>query len=159
MTALRLALALLLLAPYPAIAQTKPKSKARYCLTEVEIKAEQEIRHGIFLRESSAKCDSWIPGIRDGWDNFAAANSQRFDAANQKRIKAFLREFAADWQNEMNRSDGRIVTYHRHFPLTQGYCDNVAKLVKELAKGYRAFTEQAGTVQNEVIADFKVCRK
>ena len=138
-----------------AVAAAKPKR----CLSPPEIQAEQEVRHGIFLREAAKRCDEYTKGSRTAWDSFNAQAAPRFAKAVDKRLKAWQREFPEDWQRAMITADGRLVSYHRYFPLSRAYCESVNDLVQEVAKkGYTAFTKQAKTVQNEVIGDYKVCR-
>lgn len=140
----------------PAIAwAAKPKK----CLTKVEIRAEQEVRHGVFLRESARRCDKMIPGLRAIWDKFAEDAAPHFRRAMDKRTKAYQREYPESWQLTLTHSDDRLVTRHRHLPLTRAFCENVQGLLKEVEqKGYGRFGQQAATIQNEVRADYRVCR-
>lgn len=135
-------------------------AKPKKCLTTAEIQAEQEIRHGIFLREAASRCDTaYVKGTRQAWDTFYTQAAPRFGKAKDKRIKAWQREFPDTWQRDLTIADGRIVTYHRHFPLSRAYCEGVDDLVQLVVKkGYAGFSKQAKTIQNEVIADYKVCR-
>ncbi|MGE5506497.1 MAG: hypothetical protein ACM31L_18890 [Actinomycetota bacterium] len=147
-----LALALVL-AAQPALA--KPK----HCLSKGEVRSEQIIRHGVFLREAANACEgTYVSGVRKAWEDFVVRFNDRFKKANDDRIKAFQREFPDNWKRMITSADGQIVTYHRHTPLTKGYCENVDELVKELSGGFNAFTTQAETIQNEVLSDYKNCR-
>lgn len=152
----RLAFVLAVLCLLPGPAGAKPK----HCLTEAEIKVEQEVRHGVFLREASRRCgEELTPGTKQTWDGFAEKSAEKFNRATDRRAKVYQREYEDIWQRQLTYSDGRMVTYYRHFPLTRAYCENVKKLLDGVARrGYGAFAEQAATVQNEVLADYKICR-
>jgi hypothetical protein len=144
----------LLSAAFPA--QAKPKR----CLSPAEVVAEQEIRHGIYLREATGRCDSrLLPGAKARWQKFETANGQRFRNANQKRVRAWQREYPDDWQAQMNYADGRLVSYDRNIPLTAGFCENIDELMTTVEKrGYNGFSKQAKVVRNQVVADYKVCQ-
>ena len=139
-----------------ALAAPKPKR----CLSPAEVNAEQEIRHGIYLREAAGRCDSLLlRGAKARWQKFEDANGQRFRNANQKRIRAWQREFPEDWQDQMNFADGRLISYDRHTPLTEGFCENIDNLLKTVEKsGYNGFAKQAKVVRNQVVEDYKVCQ-
>jgi hypothetical protein len=134
-------------------------AKAKRCLSPPEIKAEQEVRHGIYMREAARRCDNdYVKGAYAMWQKFETANGAKFKAANDKRIKAWQREYPDDWQPKMNHADGRLVTFARHVPRTMGYCENIEEKLQDLdKKGYAGFTKQAKIVYNEVIDDYKVC--
>ncbi|TAN74091.1 MAG: hypothetical protein EPN20_02860 [Magnetospirillum sp.] len=134
-------------------------AKPKHCFSLPEITAEREIRHGIYLREAAQRCNGqYITGSYDMWQKFEAANGVKFKAANEKRRKAWAREFPDDWQYKINHADGRLVTYARNIPRTQGFCDNIDDLLHEVDKrGYGGFSGQAKRLQNEVTADYKVC--
>jgi hypothetical protein len=140
----------------PAVAAAKPK----HCLTVAELRAEQEVRHGIFLREASRDCEGeYVKGIRQKWQDFETKFGPKFRQQNDKRVRAFQREFPNDWRRLMTSADGRLVTYHRNTPLTRAYCDNVEELVQDITAGaYGVFADQAKTIQDEVIGEYKACR-
>lgn len=150
------AAAALLAAPVAGFA-AKPKR----CLVEGEVRAEQDVRHGVFLREASARCEGqYVTGTKKLWAEFIAKAGDKLGKANDKRAKVYQREFPDDWKHQLTIADGRIVTYHRHYPLTGAYCKNVERLIGDAArKGYAAFAKQAATVQNEVISEYKTCPK
>lgn len=135
-------------------------AKPKRCLSPAEVVAEQEIRHGIYLREASGRCDSrLLRGAKARWQKFETANGQRFRNANQKRINAWKREFPDDWQDQMNFADGRLISYDRHIPLTEGFCENIDNLLKTIeSRGYGGFSKQAKVVRNQVVDDYKVCQ-
>ncbi|CAA7626855.1 conserved exported hypothetical protein [Candidatus Terasakiella magnetica] len=135
-------------------------AKPKKCLSLPEITAEREIRHGIFMRESSNRCDGrFLRGSAQMWQKFEQANGTKLRAANGKRLKAWEREFPTDWRYKINYADGRLVTYDRNIPLTAGFCENVEELLQEVDKrGYAAFSAQAKLLQNEVVEDYKVCQ-
>ncbi len=149
-----LLLAFAVLSPSPAAA--KPK----HCFSAPEISAEREVRHGIYLREASQRCDGqYLKGSNAIWQKFEAANGTKFKSAVDRRKKAWSREFPDDWQYKINHADGRLVTYARNLPRTQGFCANIDDLLKEVDKrGYGGFSAQAKLLQNEVIDDYKVCQ-
>lgn len=145
----------LILAPAAARAASPKK-----CFSPSEIKAEQEIRQGIYLREAAGRCNErLLPGARDRWQKVEETNGQRFRSAVDKRKKAWTREFPDDWQYKINYADGRLVTYARNIPLTEGFCDNIDELLQTIEKrGYGAFNKLAGVVRNQVTDDYKVCQ-
>lgn len=149
-----LAAALSLSAAGPAVA------KVKRCFSAVEIRAEQEVRHGVFLRESANRCEGpWVVGMKPVWDDFALRFAAKLAKATDRRSKAYQREFPDRWPNVLTHADGRIVTYYRHFPLTRAYCENVNALVTEVGRrGWGGFSEQAKTIQNEVIGEVKACQ-
>ncbi|CAA7619871.1 hypothetical protein [Magnetospirillum sp. UT-4] len=138
----------------PALAQ----AKFSRCLQQDEVVVEQIIRHGIFLREAGGRCEDYQPGTAKKWTDFDAKNGARLKKQTERRIKVFQREFKADALKVMTYFDGRLVTYHRHYPLSAAYCRNVDKMLDAITKGgWGAFAEQASTVQNQVLQDYKVC--
>ena len=139
----------------PGPAAAKPK----HCFSRPEITAEREIRHGIYLREAAQRCDGqYLKGSNEMWQKFEAANGAKFKLAMDRRKRAWSREFPDDWQYKVTHADGRLVTFARNVPRTQGFCDNIDELLKEVDKrGYGGFSAQAKLIQNEVVADYKVC--
>lgn len=151
----RILAALLILAPAAAPAQVK----FNRCLSEAEVVTEQLVRHGIFLREAGNRCDEMTPGTAKAWKAFDAQFGERFRQQTDKRKKLFAKQFKDKPDQVRTYFDGRLVTYHRHYPLTQAYCTNVDKLLKDATKrGWKGFTDQAKTVQNEVLLDYKTCK-
>jgi len=134
-------------------------AKPKRCFSLAELRAEQEIRHGIYLREAAKRCDGrFLTGSNALWQKLETANATKFRAAMDKRTKAWQREFPEDWKDKINHADGRLVTYDRNVPLTQGFCDNIDELLQEMDKrGYGGFSAQAKLLRNEVIDDYKVC--
>ncbi|RAU22114.1 hypothetical protein CU669_10585 [Paramagnetospirillum kuznetsovii] len=154
-----LILTLGLLAVSAPVLSTLALAKPKACFSAPEITAEREIRHGIYMREAAKRCDGeYVKGTNAMWQKFEAANGTKFKSANDKRKKAWEREFPDDWVPKMNHADGRLVTFARNVPRTQGYCENIDEQLKELdKKGYGGFSAQAKVVHNEVIEDYKVC--
>lgn len=152
----RLVLAALLAAwVAPAGAQVKFDR----CLSPAEALTEQLVRHGVFLREAGNRCDEYRPGTAKLWRDFDARFGARFKQQTDKRKKLFAKQFKDKASQVTTYFDGRLVTYHRHFPLTTAYCTNVEKLLKDVTKrGWGGFTDQAKTVQNEVLLDYKICQ-
>lgn len=153
----RVLLAVLMVAPpiAPAVAQVK----FTRCLTQAEVLTEQLVRHGVFLREAGRRCDEYNPGTAILWKEFDTKFGERFKRQTDKRKRLFQKQFKDKATQVITYFDGRLVTYHRHYPLTGAYCGNVDKLLKDAAKrGWGAFTNQAKTVQNEVLLDYKVCQ-
>lgn len=148
-----LILALILL---PVAVRAAPKK----CFAAGEIKAEQEVRQGIFLREAANRCNEWLlPGARDRWQKIEATNGQRFRSAVDKRKRAWEREFPDDWQYKLNYADGRLVTYARNVSLTEGFCENIDELLQSIERrGYGAFSSLAKVVRNQVTDNYKVCQ-
>lgn len=143
--------AVLVLLAVPATARTR-------CFTEAEVLAEQLVRHGVLLREASGRCDEYLPGSAKLWTDFNQSFGPRLLQQTERRRKVFQREFANDWTRVMTYFDGRLVTYHRHYPLTLAYCTMINELLDENGKrGWKSFVEQAKTTQNEVLLDYKTC--
>lgn len=140
----------------PGAVLAKPKN----CFSTAEIKAEQEVRQGIFLREAAGRCNERLmPGARDRWQKIEAANGTKFRSSVDRRIKAWTREFPDDWKYQLNYADGRLVTYARNIPLTEGFCDNIDDLLTAIEKrGFAAFSKLSKTVRNQVTDDYKVCQ-
>ena len=132
----------------------------KHCFSVPEITLEREVRHGIYLREAAQRCDGqYIKGSYELWQKFEKANGTKFKTAVEKRKKAWQREFPDDWQYKINHADGKLVTYARNIPRTVGFCDNIEELLQEVDKrGYGGFSGQAKRLQNEVVADYKVCQ-
>lgn len=153
----RLILAAVLFANWvsPAAAQVK----FTRCLSQSEALTEQLVRHGVFLREAGNRCDEYNPGTVNAWKDFDAKFGTRMKQQTDKRKKLFTKQFKDKAVQVTTYFDGRLVTYHRHFPISTAYCANVERLLKDVGKrGWAGFTDQAKTVQNEVLADYKVCR-
>lgn len=140
----------------PVLAAPKPKK----CFTLPELTSEREVRHGIYLREASRRCQGrFLPDSVKTWDTFEEANGAKFRAAVVRRLKAWQREFPADWQAKQNHADGSIVTYARNIPLTEGFCENIGELLTTIAKrGYGGFSAQAKVIKNEVVQSYKACQ-
>ncbi|ARJ67515.1 hypothetical protein WV31_18555 [Magnetospirillum sp. ME-1] len=145
----------LVLSPAAALA-AQPKK----CFSLPEIKAEQEVRQGIFLREAANRCNErLLPGARDRWQKIEGANGAKFRSAVDKRQKAWQREFPDDWKYQINYADGRLVTYARNISLTEGFCDNIDDLLQTIEKrGFAAFSKLSKVVRNQVTDDYKVCQ-
>jgi hypothetical protein len=139
----------------PAAALAAPKK----CFSKAEIKAEQEVRQGIFLREAANRCNErLLPGARDRWQKIEGDNGAKFRADVERRQKAWNREFPDDWKYQITYADGRLVTYARNVPLTEGFCDNIDELLQTIEKrGFAAFTKLSKLVRNQVTDDYKVC--
>ncbi|WP_096700579.1 hypothetical protein [Magnetospirillum sp. 15-1] len=129
------------------------------CFSQAEIKSEQEVRQGIFLREAANRCNErLLPGARDRWQKIEGANGAKFRSAVDRRQKAWQREFPDDWKYQINYADGRLVTYARNISLTEGFCDNIDDLLQTIEKrGFAAFSKLSKVVRNQVTDDYKVC--
>jgi hypothetical protein len=150
-------LAVLALSLLPADAWAQVRFKR--CLTPPEVKVEQLVRHGVFLRESSARCDDMQPGSARIWLEFDQKSGARLKQQTDRRARMFEREFKADALKVRTYFDGRLVTYHRNRPLTVAYCTNVRTMLDEIGKsGWSRFARQAEVVQNEVHLDYKTCQ-
>jgi len=149
-----LVIACLVLAALAPAASAKPKG----CLSDREVKNDQLVRHGVFLREASRRCEAYTPGTAKMWLDFEAANGARLARETQMRAKIFQREYPDDTKMAAAVFDGRLVTSHRNFPLTQPFCENVKTLLEEnAAKGFGGFTKQSKTAHDLVVLDFKTC--
>lgn len=152
-------LALSLLTTGIAHAQAAAGKQPKRCLNERELTSEQVVRHGVFLREAGNRCEPLVPGIRQLWLDFDEINGQRFAKQTEFRSRIFVREFKDDWLKVMTYFDGRLVTYYRHYPLTEPYCRNVEALLKDnLKRGWKAFIKQSKLLANEIDLDYRACR-
>lgn len=144
-----------LLMPAAAFAAAPKK-----CFSVPEIKAEQEVRQGIFLREAANRCNErLLPGARDRWQKIEGDNGAKFRSAVDRRQKAWSREFPDDWKYQINYADGRLVTYARNVPLTEGFCENIDELLQTIEKrGFAAFSKLSKVVRNQVTDNYKVCQ-
>ncbi len=129
------------------------------CFSQTEIRSEQEVRQGIFLREAANRCNErLLPGARDRWQKIEGANGAKFRSAVDRRQRAWQREFPDDWKYQINYADGRLVTYARNVSLTEGFCDNIDDLLQTIEKrGFAAFSKLSKVVRNQVTDNYKVC--
>ena len=143
--------ATMLILATPALAQVKFKR----CLTQQEVKVEQLVRHGIFLREGGNRCDEvYNPGTAKMWKDFDAQFGTRLSQQTGRRKKLFEREFKDNPVEVMTYFDGRLVTYYRYYPLSVSYCGHVDKLLKEVTRGgWNAFAKQSLRVN---LSDIKI---
>jgi hypothetical protein len=129
------------------------------CLSQAEALTEQLVRHGVFLREAGNRCVDYNSATAKLWKDFDTKFGVRMKQQTDKRTKLFTRQFKDKAVQVTTYFDGRLVTYHRHYPLSASYCGHVEDLLKEANKrGWAGFTDQAKTVQNEVLMDYKVCQ-
>ncbi len=150
---------LVALAAGPREVSAQARKKAPRCLTAADVKTEQLVRHGIFLREAGNRCDEWVAGTRQKWLDFDGRFGTRLKAQTDRRIRMFQRAFRDDAVKVMTYFDGRLVTYYRHYPLSEVYCRDVDDLLTEVnRRGWGGFTKQAEVIQNEVHLDYKVCQ-
>ncbi len=151
--ALMLAPVLMLAAP----AAAQPQG----CLTAREAQAEQAVRHGVRLREGAWRCEAlgFATGSIAAWRAAEAVLGQRFAGQTEVRRRAFVREFENGAAAELARWDGRIVSYFRHRPLGEAYCQRLADKLHETARGgWRAFQTQAARERPEIEMDHRLCR-
>lgn len=150
-----LLLAALGTAASPAMAQVKFTK----CISEAEAAVEQLVHHGVFLREGGNRCEEYRPGTAKMFKAFDDKFGQRLASQTAKRSRMFTKQFKDKADQVRTYFDGRLVTYHRHFPLTVAYCENVEKLLKEVERGgWGAFTKQAKVVQSQVLRDYRICQ-
>jgi hypothetical protein len=144
----------LLVAATPAPAQN---AKSKGCFSAAEQAAEQQVRHAIFLRESALRCEAppFSAGTAALWSDIAQQFGDRFARQTDLRRKAYEREFPRD---DIGSWDGRVVMHFRHYPLTEGYCQDVKRLLKDVqTKGWGVFVKQSVKSKGEVLLDYKVC--
>jgi len=129
------------------------------CLTDGEAQVEQLVRHGVFLREAGRRCDEVTPGTGKLWMDFDERFGTRLKSQTDRRVKLFARQFKNDAVKVRTYFDGRLVTYHRNYPLSLAYCTDVKQMLQEVnKKGWGGFTQQAKVVQNEVTLDYNSCK-
>lgn len=133
------------------------QAKIKGCFSRAEQAAEQQVRHGIFLREAAARCDAqpYSAGTLSMWTGVNRQFGERFARQTDVRRKAFDREFPHD---DIGTWDGRLVMHFRYYPLSQGYCQDVRNQLRDVqAKGWGAFVKQSVKSRGEVLLDYKVC--
>jgi len=129
------------------------------CLSESDAQVEQLVRHGVFLREAGRRCDEVNPGTNKLWTDFDQRFGARLKQQTDKRVKLFARQFKNDALKVRTYFDGRLVTYHRNYPLSMAYCTDIKKMLDEVTKkGWGGFSQQAKVVQNEVLLDYNTCK-
>lgn len=143
------------LLPAPG-AQAKPKG----CFSKAEMTAEYNIRQGVRLRESANRCEQL--GLSKGtaaiWREIEQAIAPQLAAENEKRRKAFDREFEGNAQIQMQLWNGRVVNFFRHRPLTEPYCRNLEASLQQLAQGgWGAFRRLAQTERGEIRVEIRAC--
>lgn len=132
--------------------------KFKRCLSTTEMQVEQLVRHGVFMREAARRCNEYIPGTAKKWTDFDQRFGTRLKQQTDRRAKLFQREFKDDALKVRTYFDGRLVTYHRNFPMTTAYCENIDDKLDEVTKrGWAGFSSQAKVLQNEVLLDYKAC--
>ncbi len=133
--------------------------KFNRCLKPSEVKVEQLIRHGIFLREASERCNYSKPGTEKMWKDFDQKFGPNLRKQTDTRIRLFQRQFKDDALKVMTYFDGRLVTYYRNLPITTAFCEKVNKQLEEISRrGWASFAKQSNPMQNEVMLDYKVCQ-
>jgi hypothetical protein len=138
-----------------ASAQTPAKKR---CLSDAEVKTEQMVRHGVFLREAATRCDGLVPGSAKLWRDFDKTAGDRLKKQTDAHNKWLQRKFGDDWKQAADFYDGRLVTAQRNYPLSQTFCDSVKTLLDaNAARGWATFARQAKSLQDEVVLDFKLC--
>lgn len=124
-------------------------AKPRQCFTKAEITADLIVRHGVFLREASKRCDETVPGSKQLWDDFDKAFGSRLLAERRRREAAFKREFGNDWLKAVTTFDARIVTYDRYYYNTSEFCKDVkSKLDDNKKKGWGSFAKQSKVLKD-----------
>lgn len=133
-------------------------AKPRKCFTRAEIAADLIVRHGVFLREASRRCNDKNPGTKQMWDDFDKAFGTRLKGERTRREGAFKREFPDDWLKAVTTFDARLVTYERNVYDTPEFCDDVQTLLEDNKKsGWSAFAKQSKTLKSVSALDIKPC--
>ncbi|MDA8232249.1 MAG: hypothetical protein M0006_13000 [Magnetospirillum sp.] len=128
------------------------------CLRPQDVVTEQIVRHGVFLREASARCAEITPEVTGLWRDFYATYGSRLHAQTVKRETFFQRTFKADAKDTNLYFDGRLVTNLRNVPVNRSFCQNLKKLLDaNKRRGWASFVKQAKTLQDEVALDYKLC--
>jgi len=144
----------------PAMAQAPlaPGATPKRCLKEREVLTEQVIRHGIFLREASSRCESLESGSMRLWGDFNVAFGARLKQQTDNHNKWMQKQFGDDWKLAADYYDGRQVTYYRNVPINSAYCENIRKLLEaNKSKGWGSFAKQAKALHDDVTLDFQLC--
>jgi hypothetical protein len=133
-------------------------AKPKRCLTKSEISSDLIIRHGVFLREASDRCDSYQPGSNDIWKKFDETFGTKLKAERTKRENAFKREFPDTWFQVVTTFDARMVTFDRNLPFTDAFCQDVRDLLEDnQSKGWGNFVKQSKVIRDKATLDFKPC--
>ena len=141
-----------------ALAAPAGAAAPQHCLKDNEVVTEQAVRHGVFLREVSARCDGFVAGTAQLWRDFNQTFGDRLKRQTDAHDKWIKRQFGDDWVAAAAFYDGRLVTAQRNLPLTEDYCEIVKGLLEDnKAKGWGSFTRQAKWLQGEVTLDFRLC--
>ncbi|MBC7907716.1 MAG: hypothetical protein H7Y60_13370 [Rhodospirillaceae bacterium] len=132
--------------------------KFKRCLNTAELQVEQLVRHGVYMREAARRCTEYKPGTDNKWKDFDQKFGVRLKQQTDRRAKLFAREFKDNALKVRTYFDGRLVTYHRNFPISIHYCENIDDNLDEVLKrGWGGFTQQAKVLENEVLQDYKAC--
>jgi len=144
----------ILLAALAFPAWAKPKG----CFSKSEISSDLIIRHGVFLREASDRCNDYQPGSKGVWKQFYDSFGARFKSERDRRENAFKREFPETWKRAVTTFDARMVTFDRNLPYTDAFCQDVRDLLDDnQKKGWGSFVKQSKIVRDESTLDFKPC--
>lgn len=158
MRARRILAALLGLA---VLAPTGPaRAKPKTCFTPAEIAAEQQVRHGLRLREGARICseppyDLKLLGL---WQEIDTQFGPRFARQKTIREQAFRREFGQDTYNRLEMWDGRVVMHYRNNWASPEFCGDISKTLNDMkTKGWSVFSKRAAKAKPEVTVDFRPC--
>jgi hypothetical protein len=142
----------------PVLCGTEAWAKPQHCFAKAEIAADLIVRHGVFLRESSRRCDDTRPGTKKMWEDFDKAFGSRLLSQRTRRENAFKREFPQDWLKALTTFDARLVTYERNLYDTPEFCSDIEKLLKTNQKsGWSSFVKQSKTLKSVAVLDIKPC--
>lgn len=142
----------------PPQAQLPPRLNFKRCLTTKELETERLVRHGVYLREGSWRCDKMVSGTWTMWSGIDRDLGPRMKQVTDARKRMFDKEFRQDGDKVRTYFDGRLVTYYRNFPLTGVYCNNIDTMLKEIqGRGWGAYGKQAKRIHDNVRLDFKAC--
>ncbi len=151
--------------PTPAAPAAPPgaQGKPRGCLTTKEHTAEQLVRHGVRLRETTFRCDKEYPQktpMFPRWETFYKASEAQFAQQVTTRQQGFAREFPKNPQEMTQYWDDRLVVHLRYYPLTAPYCQGIDTQLGAIDKsGWKTFAKQAATARTEIMLwDYKLCR-
>jgi hypothetical protein len=123
-----------------------------------ELQAELVVRHGVFLRDASDRCDSLSHGTKDLWVQFNKTYGPLLARETARRDRTFRRLFRKDAPNAILYFDGRMVTSSRNVPVTPPFCENIKKiLTQNMRGGWGSFLRQAKLDKDPIRRDYKVC--
>ena len=133
-------------------------AKAKLCFTPAEEASDMIIRHGVYLREASSRCNDYQPGSKDEWKAFDQQFGARLRAERTRREAAFKREFPDSWLKDVTTFDAKLVTFDRNLPFNDAFCSDIKDLLDAIKqKGWGEFVKQSKKIRDQARMEVKPC--